>query len=79
LTAHGIGVYEIRPGIIQTDMTKDVKTKYDVMIEGGLLLEPRWGTPEDVGQVAAMLATGELPYSPGAVLHVDGGMTVPRL
>jgi 3-oxoacyl-[acyl-carrier protein] reductase len=79
LTEHGIGVYEIRPGIIETDMTKGVKLKYDTMIEGGLLLERRWGTPEDVGRVAAMLVSGELPYSPGAVLYVDGGMTLPRL
>jgi 3-oxoacyl-[acyl-carrier protein] reductase len=79
LTGHGIGVYEIRPGIIETDMTRGVKAKYDAMIEGDLLLEKRWGTAEDVGRVAAMLAAGDLPYSPGAVLHVDGGMTIARL
>jgi NAD(P)-dependent dehydrogenase (short-subunit alcohol dehydrogenase family) len=79
LTGHGIGVYEIRPGIIETDMTKGVKSKYDDLIEGGLLLEKRWGTAEDVGRVATMLVTGELPYAPGAVLLIDGGMTVPRL
>jgi 3-oxoacyl-[acyl-carrier protein] reductase len=79
LTSAGIGVYEVRPGIIETDMTKTVKGKYDVMIEGGLLLEKRWGTPEDVGNAVAVLATGRLPYSPGAVLLIDGGLTVPRL
>ncbi len=75
----GIPVYEIRPGIIQTDMTAGVKAKYDDLIEKGLLVEPRWGTPEDVGRAAAMLARGDLPYSTGSVLHVDGGLTLPRL
>jgi NAD(P)-dependent dehydrogenase (short-subunit alcohol dehydrogenase family) len=79
LTRCGIGVYEIRPGIIETDMTRGVKGKYDILIEGDLLLEKRWGTPDDVGRVAAMLAMGDLPYSPGAVITVDGGMTIPRL
>jgi 3-oxoacyl-[acyl-carrier protein] reductase len=79
LTEHGIAVYEVRPGIIETDMTQSVRAKYDTLIEGALLLERRWGTPQDVGTVVAMLATGGLPYSPGAVITVDGGMTVPRL
>jgi 3-oxoacyl-[acyl-carrier protein] reductase len=79
LTQYGIGVYEIRPGIIETDMTKGVKSKYDTMIEGDLLLEKRWGTPADIGTVVAMLASGDLPYSPGAVLTMDGGLTIPRL
>jgi 3-oxoacyl-[acyl-carrier protein] reductase len=79
LMEHGIAVYEVRPGIIETDMTSSVKEKYDAMIEGTLLLEKRWGTPQDVGTVVAMLAGGGLPYSPGAVITVDGGMTVPRL
>lgn len=79
LTQYGIGVYEVRPGIIETDMTKGVKGKYDAMIEGSLLLEKRWGTPADIGTVVAMLASGDLPYSPGAVLTMDGGLTIPRL
>jgi len=79
LTEHGIAVYEVRPGIIETDMTKGVKGKYDSLIESGLLLEKRWGTPHDIGTVVAMLATGNLPYAPGAVLTLDGGMTLPRL
>lgn len=78
LAPHGIGVYEIRPGIISTDMTQGVKAKYDRMIEGDLLLEKRWGTPEDIGKVVALLVTGELPYSPGAVVTVDGGLSSPR-
>jgi NAD(P)-dependent dehydrogenase (short-subunit alcohol dehydrogenase family) len=79
LAPHGIGVYEIRPGIISTDMTHGAKEKYDRMIEGDLLLEKRWGTPEDIGKVTALLVTGDLPYSPGAVVAVDGGLSLPRL
>lgn len=79
LTQYGIGVYEIRPGIIETDMTKGVKDKYDAMIKGDLLLEKRWGTPDDIGTAVAMLASGDLPYSPGTVLMMDGGLTIPRL
>lgn len=79
LTQHGIGVYEVRPGIIQTDMTRAVKAKYDALIGGDLLLEKRWGTPEDVGRAVAMLARGDLPYAPGAVLTLDGGLTIARL
>lgn len=79
LAEYGIGVYEVRPGIIATDMTKGVQAKYDALIESGLLLEKRWGTPEDVGSAVSMLARGELPYATGAVLTLDGGLTVPRL
>ena len=79
LAEFGIGVYEVRPGIIRTDMTSGVVEKYDRLIEGGLTLQPRWGTPEDVGKATAMLARGDLPYSTGAVVMVDGGLTVGRL
>ena len=79
LAEYGIGVYEVRPGIIQTDMTGGVKAKYDTLIEGGILLEKRWGTPQDVGTAVSMLARGELPYATGAVLVLDGGLTVGRL
>lgn len=79
LTQYGIGVYEVRPGVIATDMTAGVKAKYDALMEGDLLLDKRWGTPEDVGIAVAMLATGNLPYAPGAVLVLDGGLTLPRL
>lgn len=75
----GIPVYEIRPGIIATDMTSAVTAKYDALIAKGLLVDPRWGRPEDVGRAAAMLARGDLPYATGTILHVDGGLTVPRL
>jgi 3-oxoacyl-[acyl-carrier protein] reductase len=79
LAEYGIGVYEVRPGIIESDMTAGVRTKYDALIEGGLLLEKRWGTPQDVGRAVRMLATGELSYATGAVLVVDGGLTLERL
>jgi 3-oxoacyl-[acyl-carrier protein] reductase len=79
LAEYGIGVYEVRPGIIETDMTEGVKGKYDALIEGGLLLEKRWGTPADIGKAVSMLARGELPYATGAVLVLDGGLTTARL
>jgi NAD(P)-dependent dehydrogenase (short-subunit alcohol dehydrogenase family) len=79
LAEFGFNVYEIRPGIIATDMTAAVKSKYDALIEAGLLLEKRWGTPDDVGAAAAMLARGDLPYASGSVLILDGGLTLPRL
>lgn len=79
LAEFGINVYELRPGIILTDMTGPVKAKYDEIIRGDLLLEKRWGTPEDVGRAASMLARGDLPYASGSVITLDGGMTLPRL
>jgi NAD(P)-dependent dehydrogenase (short-subunit alcohol dehydrogenase family) len=75
----GIPVYEVRPGVIRTDMTAGVGAKYDRLIEQGLLLQPRWGLPEDVGRAVAALARGDLAYSTGAVIVVDGGLTVRRL
>ncbi len=79
LAKYGIGVYEVRPGIIETDMTAGVRDKYDALIEAGLLLEKRWGTPEDVGRAVRVLACGELSYATGAVLVVDGGLTLERM
>ncbi|MBA3707775.1 MAG: 3-ketoacyl-ACP reductase [Planctomycetes bacterium] len=79
LAEFGVNVYEVRPGIIKTDMTAGVVEKYDKLIAGGLLLQPRWGSPEDVGKAVAMLARGDLPYSTGQVLMVDGGLTAQRL
>ena len=75
----GIGVYEIRPGIIATDMTAGVKGKYDALIENGLTVEKRWGTPEDIANAVGVLARGELTYAPGQVLVIDGGLTLQRL
>ena len=74
-----IPVYEIRPGVTSTDMTAGVKEKYDRMIEEGLTLQRRWGVPGDVGKVVASLARGDLAYSTGQVIMVDGGMTIGRL
>lgn len=74
-----IPVYEIRPGIIKTDMTAGVQAKYDKLIGEGLLVQSRWGLPDDVGRAAAMLARGDLAYSTGQVIMVDGGFTVARL
>ena len=79
LAEFGIDVYEVRPGIIESDMTAGVREKYDGLIAGGLLLEKRWGTPADVGIAVCILARGELPYASGSVLVVDGGLTVQRL
>ncbi len=79
LAEFGIAVYEVRPGIIETDMTAGVRDKYSAMIESGRLLEKRWGTPADVGSAVCVLAKGELPYATGSVLIVDGGLTLPRL
>ena len=74
-----IPVYEVRPGIIQTDMTSGVTAKYDKLIEEGLCVQKRWGLPDDVGRAVAALARGDFPYSTGQVIMVDGGMTLPRL
>jgi len=60
-------------------MTAGVAARYDALIAGGLVPEKRWGTPEEVGRVVAALAAGELPYATGAVLVIDGGLTLPRL
>jgi NAD(P)-dependent dehydrogenase (short-subunit alcohol dehydrogenase family) len=74
-----IPVYEVRPGIVRTDMTAGVTERYDRLIADGLLVQPRWGEPGDVGRAVAMLARGDLAYSTGQVIDVDGGMSVRRL
>jgi NAD(P)-dependent dehydrogenase (short-subunit alcohol dehydrogenase family) len=79
LADKGISVFEVRPGIIRTDMTAGVAEKYDRLFSEGLTLQKRWGTPQDVGRAVAMLARGDLPYSTGQVILVDGGLTVQRL
>jgi NAD(P)-dependent dehydrogenase (short-subunit alcohol dehydrogenase family) len=79
LGAHGIPVYEVRPGVIRTDMTAGVAQKYDDLIKSGLFVQSRWGLPDDVGKAVAALAREDLPYSTGQVIVVDGGMTIPRL
>jgi NAD(P)-dependent dehydrogenase (short-subunit alcohol dehydrogenase family) len=79
LAEYGINVYEIQPGIIRTDMTEGVSDKYDALIEEGLLLQKRWGTPEDVGQAVLAIAERRLAYATGAVIEVGGGFGVRRL
>jgi NAD(P)-dependent dehydrogenase (short-subunit alcohol dehydrogenase family) len=79
LASEGINVYEIRPGVISTDMTANVKDKYDRMIDAGLTPIKRWGTPEDVGRAVAAIASGRLPFSTGEVINVDGGFHITRL
>jgi NAD(P)-dependent dehydrogenase (short-subunit alcohol dehydrogenase family) len=79
LAEHGINVYEIRPGIIATDMTGPVKDKYDKLIADGLSPIKRWGTPEDIGRAVAAIASDSLPFSTGEVINVDGGFHLRRL
>ena len=79
LAALGIPAYEIRPGIIESNMTATVKEKYDKLIAEGLTLQPRWGTPLDVGKAIASLLRGDLAYSTGQTIMVDGGMSVGKL
>lgn len=79
LAEFGIDVYEVRPGVVATDMTAGVKEKYDALIAAGLTVEKRWGQPSDVGKAVAMLARGELSYATGQVLTIDGGLTLERL
>jgi len=74
-----IPVYEIQPGVIRSDMTSGVTEKYDKLFHDGLAIQQRWGLPEDVGKVAAAMASGSMPYSTGQVVMVDGGMTIQRL
>jgi NAD(P)-dependent dehydrogenase (short-subunit alcohol dehydrogenase family) len=79
LAEHGINVYEIRPGVISTDMTGPVKEKYNKLIAEGLTPIKRWGTPEDVGKAVAAIAQDLLPFSTGEVINVDGGFHLRRL
>ncbi len=79
LAEHGINVYEIRPGVIATDMTGPVKEKYDTLIAEGLTPIKRWGVPEDIGRAVAAIAQDLLPFSTGEVINVDGGFHLRRL
>ncbi|MGD2122545.1 MAG: 3-ketoacyl-ACP reductase [Gemmatimonadota bacterium] len=78
LSQEGIDVFEVRPGIIRTDMTKRVRARYDTLIAEGFVPQGRWGTPEDVGLTVAALARGDFPYSTGGVFEVSGGMNIKR-
>ena len=75
----GIPVFEVRPGIIATDMTARVRDVYDKRIADGLVPERRWGQPDDVGRAVAALLRGDMPYATGTIVHVDGGLTIPSL
>ena len=79
LAEFGINVYEIRPGIVETDMTVPVREKYDKLIAEGVVPQKRWGFPEDVGKAVASLAKGNFPFSTGLILEVSGGMNIRRL
>jgi len=79
LAEYGINVYEVRPGIIETDMTHSVKGKYDALIAGGVTPIRRWGQPDDVAKAVVAIADGALPFSTGEVINVDGGFHLRRL
>jgi 3-oxoacyl-[acyl-carrier protein] reductase len=79
LAGEGIDVFEVRPGIIKTDMTAGVTGKYDALIAGGLVPEGRWGLPEDIAAVCSSLASGSLPFSTGSVIDAGGGLHIPKL
>lgn len=79
LAPHGIGVFELRPGIIETGMTAGVKGKYDTYIAEGLVPAGRWGQPADIGRAVLPLVTGQLAFATGAVIPVDGGLSIERL
>lgn len=74
LSNDGIGVYEIQPGFIETDMTAPSKAKYDALIDGGLTVIKRFGTPDEVARIAVTLASGLLPYTSGQIIQADGGL-----
>jgi 3-oxoacyl-[acyl-carrier protein] reductase len=79
LAEYGIRVYEVRPGIIETDMTDPVREKYDQLLAEGLAPIRRWGQPADVARAVVAIAEGSLPYSTGEVINVDGGFHLRRL
>ena len=79
LGEYNIPVYEVRPGVIETDMTSGVLEKYQKLIAEGLTIEPRMGLPEDIGKVVSALVEKRIPYATGQVITVDGGLSLPRL
>ena len=79
LADEGVSVFEVRPGIIRTDMTASVKDKYDRAIAGGLTPILRWGEPADVARATAALVRGDFAFATGSVVHVDGGLSIQRL
>ena len=79
LAAHGVQVFELRPGIMETDMTAGVKDKYDELIADGLVPQMRWGKPQDVGLAVEAILKGYFPFSTGDVIPIDGGFHLRRL
>ncbi|WP_046120590.1 3-ketoacyl-ACP reductase [Ensifer aridi] len=79
LAETGIAVFEVRPGIIRSDMTAAVSGKYDALIAGGLVPMRRWGEPEDIGNIVAGLAGGKFGFATGSVIQADGGLSISRL
>lgn len=79
LSGEEILVYEVRPGIIQTDMTAKIKDKYDKLISEGLVPQKRWGLPEDVGKAVASIARGDWSFSTGMVFEISGGLNIQKL
>jgi NAD(P)-dependent dehydrogenase (short-subunit alcohol dehydrogenase family) len=79
MAPHGISVFEIRPGFVDTDMIEKVRATYLELVQTGATLEPRIGKPEDIGQVVATLVKGDLPYATGQIINVDGGLTIGRM
>jgi len=79
LSGEGITVFELRPGIMATDMTSAVKQKYDKMLNEGVVPQRRWGEPDDVGLAVKAILSGHFPFSSGSIINIDGGLTLPRL
>lgn len=79
MAPHGIGVFELRPGIIATEMTAGVRDKYTDRIEGGLVPAARWGGPQDIGSVIVPIVEGQMQFATGAAIPVDGGLSIARL
>lgn len=79
LAGAGIPVYDVRPGIISTDMTAAVRELYDRRIAEGLVPAGRWGTIDDVGRAVCALVRGDLPYATGSIINIDGGLSIQRL
>ncbi|HLN20951.1 MAG TPA: 3-ketoacyl-ACP reductase [Bacteroidales bacterium] len=79
LSLEGIHVFEIRPGIISTDMTIKLKDKYDKLINEGLIPQKRWGMPEDIGKAVASISRGDWNYSTGMVFEISGGLNIHKL
>ena len=79
LSREGILVYEVRPGIIKTDMTTKIKDKYDKLISEGLVPQKRWGLPEEIGRAVASISRGDWNFSTGMIFEISGGLNIHRL